>query len=118
MKSKQTHYGHTITTETDSTTEAQSTECAACRGTHENMEECPAKRCQGKKRKKPDHFAKMCRTQTQQRKTKYKLKKVHVISNSIEQASAELYIDTVTKLHANSQRTGICKGGNRKRGTN
>lgn len=78
-------------------------ECRACGREHDRTEACPAKGRQCNKCKKFNHFAKVCRSQAQPAQTSYRSKKVHAISDDAE-APEELYIDTITKQHADTAR--------------
>ncbi len=90
---------------TDANITMQSKECGACGGEHSRAEECPVKGRQCNRCTKFNHFAKVWRTPTtQQRQTKHKTKKVHAISDSGEQQTDELYNDTMTKEHANTDK--------------
>ena len=83
-------------------------ECGACGREHSRAEECPAKGRQCNNCNKFNHFARMCRAPAQQRQMKPKFKKVHAVSDtdtaSEQQGENELYIDTITKQHENTDK--------------
>lgn len=50
------------------------------------------------------HFARVYRTNTQQKQATFKSKKVHTVSDCAEHSPPELFIGRITKLHANTAR--------------
>ena len=86
--------------------DAMQDECKACGREHSRAEDCPAKGRQCNNCNKFNHFARMCRSAPQQRQFKAKAKRMHAISDTGEQQSDddELYIDTITKQHANTDK--------------
>lgn len=83
-------------------------ECGACGREHGRAEECPAKGRQCNNCNKFNHFARMCRAPTPQRQMKPRARKVHTVSDtdtaSEQQGENELYIDTITKQHENTDK--------------
>ena len=107
FKPDQARYGRKPVNKADVTQE----ECRACGRGHSRAEECPAKGRQCNNCNKFNHFARMCRSAPQQRQTKPQTKRMHAISDTGdcgEQQSDdddnELYIDTITKQHANTDK--------------
>lgn len=79
-------------------------ECGACGRGHSRTEDCPAKGQQCNKCKKFNYFASVCSTGTQKKPAAFKSRKVHTVSDYREQTPPELFIDSITKLHANTTR--------------
>ncbi|KAL6471840.1 hypothetical protein MHYP_G00204900 [Metynnis hypsauchen] len=103
-KAAHTRHGRKVAGGADDDGAVRSKECGACGQAHSRTEDCPAKGRQCNKCKKFNHFAKVCRARTQQKQTTFKSKKVHTVSDCTEESPPELFIDSITKLHANTAR--------------
>ncbi|KAL6462444.1 hypothetical protein MHYP_G00288660 [Metynnis hypsauchen] len=103
-KAAHTRHGRKVAGGADDDGAVRSKECGACGRAHSRTEDCPAKGRQCNKCKKFNHFAKVCRARTQQKQTTFKSKKVHTVSDCTEESPPELFIDSITKLHANTAR--------------
>ncbi len=106
-KTEHRRHGRKMASGADGDGTVRSKECGACGRGHNHTEDCPAKGRQCNKCKKFNHFARVCRTNTQQKQATFKSKKVHTVSDCTEQSPPELFIDSITKLHANTAREQV-----------